>query len=373
MGALMYADVPGTATILFRRTYADLALPGAIMDRAKEWLSPTAARWSEQTKTWTFPSGATLSFGYLDHEDQKLRYQSAEFQYVGFDELTQFTETQYTYLFSRLRRKAESPVAIRMRAATNPGGPGHQWVKTRFIDNDDTSRSFIPAKLTDNQYIDQDAYLESLNKLDAVTRAQLKDGNWDVTAQGNVFKREWFEVVETLPGKLEATVRYWDKAGTPNGGDWSAGVLMGKFAGIFFIPDVVRGQLSARQRNLLMRTSAHLDEDRFKGTSIWIEQEPGSGGKESAERSIQELAGFDVHTETVTGSKLTRTRPFSAQCEAGNVKLLAGKWNWDYVNELCGFTGEEKPGQNDDQVDASSGAFNHLTGMVYKTGSGRYA
>ncbi len=88
MAALQYVEVPNYAAILFRRTFADLALPGALMDRSQEWLSGTEARWNERDKTWTFPSGATISFGYLEHENHKYRYQSAEFQFIGFDELT---------------------------------------------------------------------------------------------------------------------------------------------------------------------------------------------------------------------------------------------------------------------------------------------
>src|SRR5262249_41071469 len=88
MGALQYVDVPDYAALILRRTYADLALPGAIMDMAFEWLAPTPARWQAGLKTWRFPSGATVTFGHLQHEEQKRRYASAEFQYVAFDELT---------------------------------------------------------------------------------------------------------------------------------------------------------------------------------------------------------------------------------------------------------------------------------------------
>ncbi|MCB0042872.1 MAG: terminase family protein [Caldilinea sp.] len=130
MGALQYADVPGYSALLLRRTYADLALPGALMDRSLEWLVGTDARWNSTTKTWTFPSGATVTFGYLENEKDKFRYQGAEFQYVGFDELTQFSETQYTYLFSRLRRLAGVNIPLRMRSAGNPPMTAEgQWVK----------------------------------------------------------------------------------------------------------------------------------------------------------------------------------------------------------------------------------------------------
>jgi predicted phage terminase large subunit-like protein len=89
----------------------------------------------------------------------------------------------------------------------------------------------------------------------------------------------------------------------------------------------------------------------------WLEQEPGSGGKESAEISTRELAGFNVHVERVTGAKETRALPFAAQCEAGNVRLVAAPWLAGYVEELTTFPA----GAYKDQVDASSGAFNKLT------------
>jgi hypothetical protein len=75
-GALQYVDVPGYAALILRRTYADLAKPGALMDRSKEYLHGTGARWNERDKQWRFPSGAVISFGYLQHEDDKLQYKS---------------------------------------------------------------------------------------------------------------------------------------------------------------------------------------------------------------------------------------------------------------------------------------------------------
>ena len=85
MAALQYVNVPGYAALLLRKSYTDLALPGALMDRAKAWLMPTDARWRDSSKTWQFPSGATLTFGYLEHMGDEYRYQSTEFQMIGFD------------------------------------------------------------------------------------------------------------------------------------------------------------------------------------------------------------------------------------------------------------------------------------------------
>jgi len=92
MAALQYVDIPDYAALLLRRTYKELALPEAIMDRAHEWLNPTDAKWHEDAKTWEFPSGATLTFGYLEGPRDHYRYQSSAYQFVGFDELTQFQE-----------------------------------------------------------------------------------------------------------------------------------------------------------------------------------------------------------------------------------------------------------------------------------------
>lgn len=182
MAALQYVDVPGYAAILFRRTYQDLSLPGALMDRARAWLTGKAS-WNEQKKLWTFPSGALLAFGYLDTAADKYRYQSSEFQFIGFDELTQFGESEYLYLFSRLRRGSTSTVPLRMRGATNPGGIGHDWVRRRFIDEPD-DRVFVSAALSDNPHLDQNEYRQSLANLDDTTRRQLLDGDWTANDDG---------------------------------------------------------------------------------------------------------------------------------------------------------------------------------------------
>lgn len=193
MDALTGADVPGYSAILFRKTYADLALPGAIMDRAHDWLGPTVARWSDNTKTWTFPSGATLSFGYMEHEKHKYRYQSTEFGYIGWDELTQFPYSQYSYMRSRLRRTVEAIFELKIGGATNPGGIGHDWVYDEFVKGVSPDRVFIPAALEDNPHLDQKEYRESLEGLDEITREQLLLGRWVRDETGHPFKRAFFE------------------------------------------------------------------------------------------------------------------------------------------------------------------------------------
>ena len=192
MAALQYVDVPGYSALILRKSFADLSKPGAIMDRARDWLSPfPEARWNDKLKTFTFPSGARLTFGYLDTAADKYTYQGAEYQYIGFDELTQFPKSEYTYLFSRLRKTQDINVPLRVRAATNPGGMYPQWVYERFIKNVDNApvseRIFIPALIQDNPALNYEEYKKSLDELDEVTRAQMLYGDWDARPEGLVY------------------------------------------------------------------------------------------------------------------------------------------------------------------------------------------
>ena len=243
MAALQYVEVPHYSALILRRTYRDLALPGALMDRAKEWLMDTDAKWNEIQHCWTFPSGAKVQFGYLESETDKYRYQGAEFIAILPDELTQFTETQYTYLNSRLRRPEGFPIPLRLWGASNPGGLGHAWVKQRFIvEGEKYGRVFIPAKLDDNPHIDQATYIKRLQALDATTRKQLLEGSWDA-AVGKMFNRNWFTIIEKTQAPIDIyKVRYWDLASTePTKGkdpDWSAGALVGMLNGQYYIFDL---------------------------------------------------------------------------------------------------------------------------------------
>jgi len=175
--------------------------------------------------------------------------------------------------------------------------------------------------------------------------------------EGNRFKRTWFPIVDVPPARCER-VRYWDKAGTEGGGAYTAGVLMAKAPdGIFYVEDVVRGQWSAANRELVIQQVTELDRIKYGNTvHVWLEQEPGSGGKESAEQTVRRLAGVPVRAETVSGDKDVRLEPFRAQCEAGNVRLVRGPWNGAYIEELCAVP----TGKYRDQADATAGAFNKL-------------
>lgn len=170
---------------------------------------------------------------------------------------------------------------------------------------------------------------------------------------GGFFDWEKLEIVEAHPRIVE-WVRYWDKAGTQDGGKRTAGVRMGRGVdGLFYITDVVTGQWNSTNREAVIKQTAQLDG---RAVRQWIEQEPGSGGKESAESTIANLAGYSVYAERPTGDKELRAEPYAVQVAAGNVKVLRGEWNQLFIDEHKSFP----RGKFKDQIDAASGAFNKL-------------
>ena len=360
MAALQYVEEPGYSAIIFRRTFADLNLPGALIPRSKEWLTNTDAVWKDDAKTWHFPSGATLSFGYLENSQDRYRYQGAEFQFIAFDELTQFQEQDYLYLFSRLRRLSGSKVPCLMRSTSNPGGQGHAWVKQRFlVEGPSKGRLFLPAGRADNPSVDQESYARSLESLDPLTRMQLRDGNWDVTDKGPVFDRGWFEIVPAPPPDLTHRCRWWDLAATEakkgKDPDWTAGALLGCKDGIFYVLDMQRWREKPAVNEQRIKDTAARDG---RGTMIGMEQEPGSGGVNTIDHYARHvLQGLPFEGKRSTGSKAEYARPLSSAAQKGNVKLVQGAWIGEFLDELEAFP----VGAHDDQVDAAAHALAYLS------------
>jgi predicted phage terminase large subunit-like protein len=369
MSALQYVDTPGYSAILFRRTFADLSLPGALMDRFKSWIANyDDIHWNANSYVATFPSGARISFGYLNNTNDYLRYKGSEFQFIGMDEVTEIRESDYRYLFSRLRRPASGPlsqVPLRMRAASNPAP---NWVRQRFIvEGHGTGRIFVPSLLTDNPGIDADSYRQALSALDPVERRRLEQGDWWSTSLGTLFNREDFVIIDPtdVPQVTSAAraVRFWDLAATePHSGnpdpDWTVGTLMLFDQGIAYIMDVrkirARGE---KVEQLIAQTAA---EDGHM-VSIRIEQEPGSSGKALIDQYARYVVpGYDLIGLRSSGDKVTRARPFSAAVANGNVRLVRGPWITDWLDEFASFP---EACNHDDQVDSAVGAFTYLAGL----------
>lgn len=377
--ALQFVDVPGYAAILFRKTFADLNLPGALLSMSKEWLMPFVdsgeVKWSEKKTTYTFPSGATLSFGYLESDNDCYRYQGAEFQYIGIDECTHISPSNYRYLFSRLRKKKSIQVPLRFRATANPGGQyGEYYYQRFFVEGAEKGRVFLSAGLDDNPYLDTEEYLESLEELDPVTREQLRNGNWQIKESGDMFSRTWFTgqvALTDLPDQARY-VRYWDMASTDpskrkskdkRNPDYTVGFKLAHHQGIYYIVDIVRAQKKPKEVEDLIKATAELDG---YACAIRMEQEPGSSGDITIDHYARNvLNGYDFAGIRSTGSKVERARPASAASQGGRVMVVRGCRNLTaFFDELDVFP----YGVKDDTVDGFSGSFNHFRTNVVLSG-----
>lgn len=184
-------------------------------------------------------------------------------------------------------------------------------------------------------------------------------------AGGGLFKRVWFadRILDVAPAFMRVA-RGWDTAGTEGGGDWTCGVKIGEefikdqltgvlsSTGRFIVLDVRREQLGPNGVDQLIRVTADLDGQACAQRE---EKEGGSAGVAVIEARRISLRGKNYDGVTITGSKITRSKPFRQQCEAGNVYLLRAPWNVAYLDELCEF---QMGAKHDDQVDGSSCAFN---------------
>ena len=366
MAALQYVHIPEYRALILRRTYKQLALPNAIMDRAKTWMRGTDAIWQEGKKTFTFPSGARLVFGHLAIDSHVQVYQGSEFQFIGFDELTQFTAYQYSYMFSRLRRLSGFQVPLRMRAATNPGGPGHAWVKDRFVRPRTSARPFVPARLTDNPGLDIEAYRDSLSRLhDRATRRQLEFGEWDILTGGNYFERDDFIIdpLRVIPRSTVRWIRFWDLAGTEPSEetpdpDFTAGVLIGFDGERVYIKDVKHARMTPKKVERMIAKTAKRDGDEV---TIWMEQEPGASGKSLISHYRRNvLKGYIVRGFKPKKDKEGRARFLSAAVEDGDVVLVGEGWDKNsFIDECVLFPSK---GAHDDRVDAASAGYMILTG-----------
>lgn len=181
--------------------------------------------------------------------------------------------------------------------------------------------------------------------------------------EGLMFKIQYLTVkpLEDLD-PIVAKCRYWDKAiSTSLNACFTVGALMGRTrTGRFVLMDIERGQWDAATREAIILNTAKADGPE---TVVGIEQEPGSGGMESAMYTVRNLAGFPVYVDRASQSKEARAEPLAIQVEHGNVSLLEGAWNAAFLSEIGSFP----RGRYKDQVDATVGAFRVLCGAESRT------
>lgn len=378
---------PAYKAVLFRREFPEME--SSLIPETEKYYPSLGGRYRSQKHYWVFPGGERIYLRSAPHLEDIKKLLSAEFQYVFFDELTTFEEFQYTYAISRMRSTKGIP--IELRAGTNPGSGGHEWVLKRWgawlqrdpiakpgeilwfrrgTDGEDhivaprtkgaLSRTFIAARLQDNPSVDPDEYEAKLSALDPFTAAQLRDGNWLIQpGRGIFYKRSWFEIVDAAP-TWAVRCRYWDKAATAGGGDWTVGTRLAKateerFKGLWFVEDMKEGQWGPGQVQAEINDTAIEDG---KAITIGMPQDPGAAGVFEVNHYVTELSnrGYAVMPYRETGEKVTRQKPVSALAFNRRIKLVRGPWNERLLNMLEAF-----PDAGADHVDSLAGAFETLT------------
>lgn len=393
--------------VIFRRTTKQITSEGGLWDEACDLYPGIGGKGKESPSLmYEFPSGMKVTFAHMEHEKNRLDWQGSQIPWIGFDEVTHFTWKQFSYMLSRNR--SMSGVVGKIRGTCNPDPDS--WVR-RFIDwyigpdglviaersgvvrwfimsGDEIiwrdtkqqlidefgqteeilplSFTFIRSSVTDNKILlEKDpGYLAKLNGLPRVERAQLKDGNWNIRpSAGGYFKRTDFEVVTAVPAGAKR-VRSWDLAGTyrdpedravknEGGQAYTAGVLMAKVKGNYYIEHVVRFQVDASK---VLGMIKNITTQDGKTVTVRLPQDPGQAGKSQVKAFISELAGYSVKAIPVSGSKEVRATPLSSQAQAGNVKIVQGPWNEAFFVEVENFP----EAKIKDQVDAAADGFDEL-------------
>ncbi len=404
---LQYVHEPMFKGVITRRNTPQLMGPGGPWDKCNEVFKAydKNVRWLDKKKKFIFSSGAEIYLQHFEREANKENFQGWEISKILVDEGTQYTEDMVTYLMSRLRNP-HCPVRTHMKITCNPDkdsylrkwlswyiGPDGLPIKERdgklrwlaridgkmaFADTKKDlyesfgknikplSFTFLPATIYDNPVLMrlQPEYVSWLEGLNRVEKERLLYGNWDVTQESaGYWKAEWVNMVHLPPVEVHKRVRAWDLAGSlpsetsPNP-DWTAGVKMSKTReGRTTVEDCVR--FRARHGEVfdrILSTAMHDGED----VQIIIPCDPGVAGKAYAASIIRQLAdyGFTARMRTSNKSKISRFAPFAAASEGGNVDMVHGEWNSDYILELEKFDGSRAV--HDDMVDASSDAFSSL-------------
>jgi predicted phage terminase large subunit-like protein len=408
---LRHLAVSGFNGSIFRKTTPQIQKPGGLWDASQEIYPFFGGFGTTKPYRYRFPDKVKITLENLNNEKALANFDGSEIAYIGFDQLEQFSEKEFWRLYSRNR--STCGISPYMRGNMNPDPDS--WIKKliewyllpegdfadpkkagvirwfirldgeiiwgkswddlilKYKDKAKYAKTFtfIPAQVTDNQILlsKNPEYLATLESLQLVQRERLLKGNWKIReVAGNLFRREWVEIVDAAPADL-FTLRYWDFAGTKNSGsnnpDYTVGVKMGMDnLGRIFILNVVRFQGNPYQVEQTLLNTASADG---KGTHVMLEFDPGQAGKFQIQYFVGKLAGYNVGFNHPTKSKIERFSPFSAQAEAGNVKVLRAKWTEDYLTELENFPPEKNKGK-DDQVDSTSGAFQSMINIFKKIG-----
>lgn len=405
---LRYVNDPNTRGIIFRRTLTQIETQGGLWEEAIALYSKIDKKLKVRIKDkkLVFSNGASLKFSHYENEAAKEKFKGLQADFIGFDEATEFTEEMITYLMSRNRNtKVKHKPTVCM--ATNPhcdsflkdwvwgwldpetGIPNQEmrgkiryfakdsagnmvWYETKEAadavwgvgeDNGVKSMMVIGSTCLDNPFIPP-SYITSLKTQSRVERDRLLYGSWTAKEEkAGYFKQDWLTAIKYPDRRYIARVRAWDLASsvpseTYKNPDWTAGVLMSKSKDkLYTIEHVIRFQdrfLGVEQRII---QQAHIDG---RDTVIILPKDVGSSAQSYAMSLQAKIAeqGFRCILVKPKLDKVTRFGSFAAMAEAGHVRYVEDDWNKTYFHELEMFDGAKK--NKDDQVDATSDAFNHL-------------
>jgi len=417
MEPLRHVGNPGFGAVIFRRTIPEITHEGALWDDAKKIYPLKKGAPNENDKQFRFPAGAKITFSHMQREIDKEAWKSAQIPLLEFDQLETFTESQFFYMFSRNRSTCGVRPYIRASANPEPGwladflswwiaedgyaiversgvirwmfrGSDDRivWADSReelldqfpgATEHDIKSVTFILSTVYDNEILlkADPAYLANLKALSLIDRERLlgdpvRGGNWKIKPDaGLVFNQAWFEIVPAVPagGRM---VRFWDFAATKkqlgtskkkDDPDYTASVKAKIVDGVTYILDMTNERMSPAEANNAVYNTATQDNSGGWRVAVRFEQEGGASGVRDAYNVVTGMQGFDVMGIPVSGAgdKVLRAKPLAAQALAGNVKLLAGSWNDEFLSQLHNFP---DPKYHDDIVDAASGCYNELVG-----------
>jgi predicted phage terminase large subunit-like protein len=400
---LRHIGNPEFGAVIFRRNLTEVTEQGGLWDEASKLYAQLGATPNRATLQWRFPSGAKVGFAHLDREDTVYKWQGAQIPLIEFDELTHFTAKQFWYMLSRNRSTCGVRPYIRGTCNPDPDSfvaklvewwiddetglaiPERSGVVRYFVrsgddlswgaskaelverfpgtdpDTDIKSFTFVASSVYDNRILlaKDPQYLGNLKALCRVDRERLLHGNWKIRpTSGMYFRREYFEVVDAAPSAV-SRVRAWDLAATTPTAenpdpDWTVGIRVSRDAsGVLYVEDLVHMRGSSLAVEQAMRNTASQDG---MGTRIGVPQDPGQAGKSQYGHLARVLSGYTVEKRTPSKDKETRAKPASAQAEAGNIKVVRGKWNDVFFSDLINFP----DANHDDIADGLSDAVDML-------------
>ena len=414
MKAARHISNPEYGAVIFRNTCPEITNEGGLWDESIKLYRGIPGAVPRESKTdWMFSSGAAISFGHTDK--LQFKYPGAQIAFIGFDELTSFEEKDFWFLQSRNR--STCGVTPTISATCNPDAdswvgkliewwidqetgfaiPERSGVKRYFYRINEVlnwgdsvkelaerfpdmaaiappkSLAFIPGSIYENKILlkSNPQYLSSLLALHPVMMERLLKGNWKVKFEsGNIFRRDWFEVVERDNLEPLKLTRFWDFAATDKtvatkNSSYTASVKVGKIDDTYYLFDLTAEQVGAETGTIALESTARQDGHRVR---VRWELEGGSAALRYQVTLKELLNGFDARGIRPMGDKKTRALNWATLAAQGKVKVVRGPWNDLFFSAISQFDGSHRPMVND-AIDAVSGGIQDLQNMLEYGGS----